>query len=167
MPSVFAGLSAAILAATMVAVPASAQDTQYVIGFSNPGGVGNGWREEMICSAKAQALASGMVSSMNIIHRDTNAAGQLEDIRRVTTVEGLASGDELSPLQRAFLAHGGVQCGFCTPGMLISATALLAHDADPSEDTIRAGLSGNLCRCTGYSGIIRAVQAAAAKVRAG
>ena len=89
------------------------------------------------------------------------------DGREVTTIEGLASGDELSPLQRAFLAHGGVQCGFCTPGMLISATALIARDPDPTEDAIRAGLSGNLCRCTGYSGIVKAVQAAAAEVRAG
>jgi carbon-monoxide dehydrogenase small subunit len=89
------------------------------------------------------------------------------DGREVTTVEGLASGDELSPLQRAFLAHGGVQCGFCTPGMLISATALLERDPDPTEDAIRAGLSGNLCRCTGYTGIVKAVQAAAAEVRAG
>jgi aerobic-type carbon monoxide dehydrogenase small subunit (CoxS/CutS family) len=87
------------------------------------------------------------------------------DGRRVTTVEGLADGDRLSPLQRAFLAHGGVQCGFCTPGMLISATALLARDPEPSEDAIRAGLSGNLCRCTGYAGIVKAVQAAAAEVR--
>ena len=89
------------------------------------------------------------------------------DGREVTTIEGLASGDELSPLQRAVLAHGGVQCGFCTPGMLISATALIARDPDPTEDAIRAGLSGNLCRCTGYSGIVKAVQAAAAEVRAG
>ena len=89
------------------------------------------------------------------------------DGRRVTTVEGLAGADELSPLQRAFLAYGGVQCGFCTPGMLISATALLARDPDPTEETIRADLSGNLCRCTGYQGIVKAVQAAAAEIRAG
>jgi len=88
------------------------------------------------------------------------------DGRSVTTVEGLAAGDELSALQRAFLVHGGVQCGFCTPGMLISATALIARDPDPSEESIRASLSGNLCRCTGYQGIVKAVQAAAAEVRA-
>jgi aerobic-type carbon monoxide dehydrogenase small subunit (CoxS/CutS family) len=82
--------------------------------------------------------------------------------RAVTTVEGLADGSELSPLQRAFLEHGGVQCGFCTPGMLISATALLASNPKPSDDEIRAGLSGSLCRCTGYVGIIAAVQSVAA-----
>lgn len=84
------------------------------------------------------------------------------DGREVTTVEGLAEGGELHPLQREILAHGGVQCGFCTPGMLISATALLRRNADPTEDEVRIALSGNLCRCTGYTGIVRAVMAAAA-----
>ena len=79
------------------------------------------------------------------------------DGREVTTVEGLADGDELSPLQRAFLEHGGVQCGFCTPGMLVSATALLAAEPRPTEDEVRIALSGNLCRCTGYDGIVNAV----------
>ena len=79
----------------------------------------------------------------------------------VTTVEGLANGDELSPLQAAFLEHGGVQCGFCTPGMLISATALLEETPEPSADEVRIALSGNLCRCTGYDGIVKAVLAVA------
>jgi len=83
------------------------------------------------------------------------------DGRDVTTVEGLAEGDELAPLQRALLEHGGVQCGFCTPGMLISATALLRSNPDPSEADVRVALSGNLCRCTGYDGIVRAVLSAA------
>ena len=86
------------------------------------------------------------------------------DGRPVTTVEGLASGSDLHPLQRAFLEHGGVQCGFCTPGMLISATALLTANPDPTEDEIRAGLSGNLCRCTGYVGIVAAVRSAATEM---
>ena len=79
----------------------------------------------------------------------------------VTTVEGLADGRDLSPLQTAFLEHGGVQCGFCTPGMLISAMALLARNQSPSEDDVRIALSGNLCRCTGYDGIVKAVLAVA------
>jgi len=83
------------------------------------------------------------------------------DGRQVTTVEGLASGPTLHPLQQAFLEHGGVQCGFCTPGMLISAAALLSTNPDPTDEEIRAGLSGNLCRCTGYVGIVAAVHAAA------
>ena len=82
--------------------------------------------------------------------------------REITTVEGLAPAGELSPLQRAFLEHGGVQCGFCTPGMLVSATALLRANPAPTEDDVRIGLAGNLCRCTGYDGIVKAVLAAAA-----
>jgi aerobic-type carbon monoxide dehydrogenase small subunit (CoxS/CutS family) len=81
--------------------------------------------------------------------------------RDVTTVEGLSDGEALHPLQRAFLEEGGVQCGFCTPGMLISAKALLDVNQNPSEDEIRLALGGNLCRCTGYSGIVRAVSRAA------
>lgn len=84
------------------------------------------------------------------------------DGREVTTVEGLAPGDGLSPLQQAFLECGGVQCGFCTPGMLISATALLGANPSPTEDEVRIALSGNLCRCTGYDGIVKAVLAVAA-----
>jgi aerobic-type carbon monoxide dehydrogenase small subunit (CoxS/CutS family) len=85
------------------------------------------------------------------------------DGREVTTIEGLTGEDgAMHPLQEAFLDQGGVQCGFCTPGMLISAKALLDRTPDPSEEEIRLALSGNLCRCTGYSGIVRAVQAAAA-----
>jgi len=75
----------------------------------------------------------------------------------ITTVEGLADHGELSPLQAAFIEHGGVQCGFCTPGMLISATALLQANSRPTEDEVRIALSGNLCRCTGYDGIVKAV----------
>jgi carbon-monoxide dehydrogenase small subunit len=77
--------------------------------------------------------------------------------REVQTVEGLASGGELHPLQRMFLEEGGVQCGFCTPGMLMSAKALLDATPQPGEAEVRRGLAGNLCRCTGYSGIVRAV----------
>jgi carbon-monoxide dehydrogenase small subunit len=87
------------------------------------------------------------------------------DGREVTTIEGLAAADgELHPLQRAFLDQGGVQCGFCTPGMLISAKALLDENPTPTEEEIRLALSGNLCRCTGYSGIVRAVQSAAGEL---
>src|SRR5262249_54871238 len=85
--------------------------------------------------------------------------------RAVTTVEGLATDGGLDPLQQAFLEHGGVQCGFCTPGMLISATALLAKHPNPTEDEVRVGLSGNLCRCTGYDGIVKAVLDVAAARR--
>ncbi len=96
--------------------------------------------------------------------RPVNACSYLAlqaDGREVTTVEGLAAGDGLSPLQQAFLEHGGVQCGFCTPGMLISATALLDGHPSPTEEEVRIALSGNLCRCTGYDGLVKAVLAVA------
>jgi carbon-monoxide dehydrogenase small subunit len=81
--------------------------------------------------------------------------------RAIMTVEGLANGPELDRLQRNLLEVGGVQCGFCTPGMLMSATALLARTPDPTVEDIRIGLSGNLCRCTGYQRIIEAVRVTA------
>mgnify|MGYP003452222787 FL=1 len=86
--------------------------------------------------------------------------------RAITTVEGLADGDALSLLQRNLLDEGGVQCGFCTPGMLLSATALLQRNDSPSEEEVRIGLSGNLCRCTGYTKIVAAVQRTAVQIRA-
>jgi carbon-monoxide dehydrogenase small subunit len=87
--------------------------------------------------------------------------------RAVTTVEGLATDGVLHPLQQAMLEAGGVQCGFCTPGMLISAAALLARTARPSDDEIRAGIAGNLCRCTGYAPIVAAIRSAAAEMAPG
>ena len=81
--------------------------------------------------------------------------------REITTVEGLGDGDALGALQRNLLECGGVQCGFCTPGMLVSATALLTDNPAPTEEEIRIGLSGNLCRCTGYAKILAAVVATA------
>ena len=90
----------------------------------------------------------------------TNACSYLAvqaDGSPITTVEGLGDGDRLSALQEAFLRRGGVQCGFCTPGMLVSATALLRAQQHPDVATIRTALAGNLCRCTGYEGIVAAV----------
>jgi len=85
------------------------------------------------------------------------------DGHAVTTVEGLAAGETLDPLQEAFIEHGSVQCGFCTPGMLMSAKGLLLEDPQPDEQKIRHALSGNICRCTGYAKIVEAVEAAAKK----
>lgn len=83
------------------------------------------------------------------------------DGRSVTTIEGLAADDEMHPLQRAFQEEHGLQCGFCTPGMVMAAASLLDENPKPTEDQIRTGLEGNLCRCTGYHNIVRAVQSAA------
>jgi aerobic-type carbon monoxide dehydrogenase small subunit (CoxS/CutS family) len=88
------------------------------------------------------------------------------DGREVTTVEGLGTIAQPHPLQTNIVAEGGVQCGFCTPGMLISATALLAENPQPSEDEIRIALGGNLCRCTGYAKIVKAVQRTADELSA-
>jgi carbon-monoxide dehydrogenase small subunit len=87
------------------------------------------------------------------------------DGHEITTVEGLALGNELHPLQEAFLKHGGLQCGYCTPGFMIMAVALLNETPNPTEDEIRRGLNGNLCRCTGYVGIVESIMAAAEKMR--
>lgn len=81
--------------------------------------------------------------------------------REVTTIEGIAEDGKLHPLQQAFVEHGAIQCGFCTPGMIVSAKALLDENPDPTEDEIRAAIVGNLCRCTGYTHIVNAVKAAA------
>jgi aerobic carbon-monoxide dehydrogenase small subunit len=85
--------------------------------------------------------------------------------RKLETIEGMADGDKLHPLQKQFIDHAALQCGICTPGVLIAAKALLKKNPDPSEEEIRYGLAGNLCRCTGYDKIVRAVQAAAAEMR--
>ena len=84
--------------------------------------------------------------------------------RQITTIEGLATNGKLTPLQEAFWNEHGLQCGFCTPGFIMTATALLERNPTPSEAEIRKGLEGNLCRCTGYANIVKAVQTASAAV---
>jgi carbon-monoxide dehydrogenase small subunit len=81
--------------------------------------------------------------------------------KEITTIEGIARGKELHPLQRAFIEHGALQCGFCTPGMIMTAKAFLAENPAPAEDEIKEAIAGNICRCTGYSSIVAAIQAAA------
>ncbi len=88
------------------------------------------------------------------------------DGAELLTVEGLAAGGELHPLQEGFVEHHGLQCGYCTPGMLVRSYRLLQENPDPSEAEIRAGISGNLCRCTGYQNIVKAVRYAADKLGA-
>jgi carbon-monoxide dehydrogenase small subunit len=84
---------------------------------------------------------------------------------QITTIEGLAKDGELHPMQAAFREHHGLQCGFCTPGMIMSAIDLVKRNPDPSEQEIREWLEGNLCRCTGYHNIVKAISAAAAQMR--
>jgi aerobic carbon-monoxide dehydrogenase small subunit len=86
------------------------------------------------------------------------------DGRAVTTVEGLSQGITLHPLQESFMQCGGLQCGYCTPGMLMTACAMLAHNPRPTQDDVRHGLSGNLCRCTGYAQIVESILSASEKM---
>lgn len=85
--------------------------------------------------------------------------------KEILTIEGLAKGEELHPIQQAFIDHGGLQCGYCTPGVILSVKALLDQNANPSEDEIRRAIAGNLCRCTGYTKIVESIQAAAELLR--
>jgi carbon-monoxide dehydrogenase small subunit len=87
------------------------------------------------------------------------------DGRRVDTIEGVADGNKLDPVQEAYIEEGAIQCGFCTPGFVMTTKALLAENPDPSEAEIREYLKGNMCRCTGYVNIVKAVQSAAEKIR--
>jgi len=104
------------------------------------------------CGACTVMLNGMAVKSCSVLALQTNGG-------EVLTVEGLAKGNKLNPLQNAFLDHGSYQCGFCTPGMLMSTTALLAENPKPTKEEIKEGIDGNICRCTGYNSIIRAVTA--------
>ena len=106
------------------------------------------------CGACAVLLDGRVVKSCTVLAVQANGSD-------VLTVEGLSEGEKLNPVQKAFLAKHGLQCGFCTPGMLVASYALLQKNPDPTEDEIRLGISGNICRCTGYAGIVDSVRYAA------
>lgn len=110
------------------------------------------------CGACTVILGARAVNACLVLAME--AEGQ-----EILTVEGLAEGARLHPLQEAFVRYGGFQCGFCTPGMLMSAKALLDENPDPTEEEIRTGISGNLCRCTGYIKIIQSITEAAKSIR--
>ena len=127
-------------------------------------------REQLFLTGAKEGCGEGICGSCTVLLDDrpvracltlaVEAAGH-----RITTVEGLADGETLDPLQQAFIDHGAVQCGFCTPGMLMAARALLLEDPRPDEKKIARALSGNICRCTGYTKIVEAVAAAAQDAR--
>jgi carbon-monoxide dehydrogenase small subunit len=110
------------------------------------------------CGACAVIMDGRLVNSCCVLAAEVNGAD-------ITTVEGMATADKLHPLQQAFLEEAALQCGICTPGFLMSSKALLEKNPNPTEHEIRFWLSGNLCRCTGYDKIVRAVQKAAAEMR--
>jgi len=106
------------------------------------------------CGACAVLLDGRVVKSCTVLAVQANGSD-------VLTVEGLSKGEKLDPVQEGFLAKHGLQCGFCTPGMLMASYALLQKNPDPTDDEIRLGISGNICRCTGYAGIVDSVRYAA------
>jgi aerobic carbon-monoxide dehydrogenase small subunit len=111
------------------------------------------------CGACSVTLDGRLVCACLVLGVEANG-------REIGTVEGIANGNTLHPLQEKFIEHAALQCGICTPGFLVAAKVLLERNADPSEQEIRYALAGNLCRCTGYDKIVRAVQAAAKEMRA-
>lgn len=110
------------------------------------------------CGACSVTMDGRLVCSCLVLAAETGG-------HRIETIEGMANGEELHPLQQKFLDHAALQCGFCTPGVLVAAKALLDRNPDPTETEIRFWLAGNLCRCTGYDKIVRAVLDAAAEMR--
>jgi len=115
--------------------------------------------EDGVCGACTVVLRGRAVKSCMIFAIQVDGA-------EILTAEGLASDGKLDPIQEAFREHHGLQCGFCTPAMLLSARELLSRNPDPTPPQIRAGISGNICRCTGYTNIVKAIGAAAVKLRA-
>ncbi len=116
--------------------------------------------ESGYCGACTVLLDGQPVHSCSVLA--ITAAG-----KQITTIEGLAAEGQLHPLQEAFIAHGAIQCGYCAPGLILAAKALLEAEPNPTPVTVRQWLVGNICRCTGYGKIVRAVLAAAEKTRAG
>ena len=129
----------------------SLRDRVHLTGVKEGCGTGD-------CGACSIILDGRLVCSCLVLGAEANG-------REIDTVEGMADGDTLHPLQDMFLEHAALQCGVCTPGFLIAAKALLERNPSPTEEEIRYGLAGNLCRCTGYDKIVRAVQAAAKIMR--
>jgi aerobic carbon-monoxide dehydrogenase small subunit len=128
-------------------------------------------RDELQLTGSKEGCGSGDCGACSVMLDDRLVCSCLvlapeAEGRSVDTIEGMANGEELHPLQAKFLEHAALQCGICTPGFLIAAKALLDRNPDPSETEVRYWLAGNLCRCTGYDKIVRAVMDAAADIRA-
>ena len=126
-------------------------------------------RDELDLTGTKQGCDTGECGACTVIvdEKAVNACLMLAmkaDGRNIITIEGLSRGDELDPIQEAFFEKGAVQCGYCTPGMVLSTKSLLDKNPSPTKEEIKAGIAGNLCRCTGYSKIIEAAQEAAQKI---
>ena len=127
-------------------------------------------REELNLTGTKEGCGTGECGACTVIMggKAVNAClilAPLADGENITTIEGIFREDQLHPIQEAFIEEGGVQCGFCTPGMVLAAKALLDENPRPTEEEIRRAIVGNLCRCTGYVKIVKSIQAAAKKIR--
>ena len=130
---------------------------QYIRDVLNLTGTHVGW-ETSLCGACTVMVDGQAVKSCTMLAAQADGS-------TVTTIEGLAQGGELHPVQKGFWEHHGLQCGYCTPGMIMAAAQILQRNPDPTDEEIRHGLEGNLCRCTGYQNIVQAVQCAAKKMK--
>jgi carbon-monoxide dehydrogenase small subunit len=139
--------------------------------LSEPGGsLLDALREELLLTGTKEGCGSGDCGACTVLLDGEMVCSCLVfaaevDGRQIATIEGVAEGNQLHPIQRKFLEHAALQCGFCTPGFIVAAKNLLDRNPDPSETEVRYWLAGNLCRCTGYDKIVRAVLDAAAELR--
>ena len=129
-------------------------------------------REDLQLTGTKEGCGEGECGSCTVMMGDKTVNSCLvpaaeADNMVITTIEGLADGDNLDPIQEAFVSYAGMQCGFCTPGMIMSAKELLGSNPNPNEEEIREGIAGNFCRCTGYTKIIESISAAAEAMQGG
>ncbi len=127
-------------------------------------------RDKLYLTGAKYGCGIGECGACTVLHDDKSVLACMipavcADGWNITTAEGLAEGDKLSPVQQAFIDNNAIQCGFCTPGMVVTATALLNHEPDPTEEYVREYMRGNYCRCTGYVQIVKAVMDAAQKMK--
>lgn len=125
-------------------------------------------REELGLTGTKEGCGEGDCGACTVLVDDTSVnsclfLALLAEGRSITTIEGIEQDGELSDIQQAFIDHGAIQCGFCSPGMIVSVSHLLNQNPEPSEEEVRRGISGNLCRCTGYQQMVEAVQEVAAR----
>jgi carbon-monoxide dehydrogenase small subunit len=151
---------------TLVPLTLTVNDVAYTIGIESHLTLVEVLRDKLGLTGTKKSCSEGECGACTVLMDGKSVASCLvlaldAQGRSITTIEGLAEGEKLHPIQEAFVQHGGIQCGFCTPGMIMSAKALLDENPDPTPLEARTAISGNLCRCTGYQQIVDSVMAAA------